>query len=434
MARQIALLALTLLLGALLGWSLAPRGGRAQEAQATSTPSAPSGASSRQARPALEAAAEVELARVEQGPLTAERQAPGVVVATTSRIPAQVGGVVAQVLKPAGSRVARGETVVLLDRTPFELALTNARTALAQAEITLRSQTRAVAEAQTRLESQLQAAQAAYRAAQSTYEATRRAFELGGASRAELENAQSALAQAQANLEAARAALAQNERAGEETLAQLRLQVEAARVQVAQAERNLALSAVRAPFAGEVVSVGVNPGEYLGAGAVAFTLAAQERWVQFSLSPADAAGLSPGTTLTFVTEGKTYPLRVEQNPKAPSGGQVTLLARFSQEAPDLPLGTTGMVRYRLTLARGLLLPVTALSVEGNATYVFQVEGGVGRQREVTVLAQSGDLAAVEGELAPGAQVVLNPPPGLLDGSRVRAASGRSSPQPVPEGR
>gem|GEM_PF-2813483 len=371
----------------------------------------------------------VELVQVERGPLTAERQAPGVVVATTSRVSAQGGGVVAQVLKPAGSQVVQGETVVLLDRTPLELALASARAALAQAEIALQSQTRAIAEARARLESQLRAAQAAYRVAQSTYEATRRTFELGGASRVELENAQATLAQAQANLEAAQAALAQNERAGKETLAQLRLQVEAARVQVAQAERNLGLAAIRAPFTGEVTGVNVAPGEYLGMGGVAFTLAAQERRVQFSLPPADAASLSPGSDLTFVAEGQTYTLRVEQNPKAPSGGQVTLLARFAQGAPNLPLGTTGMVRYRLTLAQGLLLPVVALSVEGNTAYVFQVEGEVVRRRQVTVLAQSGDLAVVEGPLAPGDRVVLNPPPGLLDGSRVRTTSGQPGSQP-----
>lgn len=422
MARNLALLVLALLVGFWLGrWNPHQQTSPA-EAPAAGPKEAPTGA-----RPQALPAVQVTLAQAKAGTLKASRQVGGVVVPYLQvNVLAQVGGVVAQVLKKAGGRVAKGEVVVRLDATALEIALKNAQAALRTAEVNLAAQTRASQEARARLEAQLRQAEAAYQAAQKAYEAAQRVHALGGLSEAELKQAEAQLYQAQANLDAARTALAQNDRAQEETLATLRVAVEQAQNQVAQAQLNLQNAALRAPFAGEILAVTAVPGAYLGVGATAFTLA-QDRRVQFGVPPEEAPLLPKGSRVDFAYGGRTYPAEVEQNPGGTSsGGMVTLTARLLQET-DLPLGTTGTVAYTATLAQGVLVPVGALQSDGTVLYVFAVSEGRARRTPVRLLAQSGEQAAVEG-LTPGTEVVVNPPPGLLDGTPVReGGSSRQEP-------
>ncbi|GGM93179.1 RND transporter [Thermus composti] len=429
MARRIALFLLVLAVGVLLGRLSLPSSGEGGAAlgtqrEATRSPIAGQAAPGRESGPFPSVRLQVQLARAEAGTLTASRQAAGTVVPYLQvNVPAQVGGVVARVLKAPGDRVAQGEAVVQLDPTNLEIALRNAQAALKSAEINLAAQTRSIQEARARLRAQLAQAEAAYQAAQKAYEAAKRVHALGGLSDAELAQAQANLAQAEANLEAQKAALAQNERAGEETLAALRVAVEQAQNQVAQAELNLKNATLRAPFAGEVLSVAAAPGGYLAPGATAFTLA-QGRRVQFGVPPEEAALLPVGTPVAFSYGGRTYRARVDQNPGGAVSGSVSLTARLeaSPEEP-LPLGAAGTVVYTVTLARGVLVPVTALQSDGAELFVYAVEEGVARRKGVRLLAQAQDQAAVEG-LSPGAQVVVNPPPGLLEGTPVTGGQGR----------
>lgn len=363
----------------------------------------------------------VQLARVEVGTLEATRQVGGTVVpAIQANVPAQVGGVVVRVLKNPGDPVKQGEAVVQLDTQALQLALANARASLRSAEINLATQTRTTLEARSRLEAQVRSAQAALQAAQQNYQATLRVKALGGASETEVAQAQAALAQAQANLEAAQSALADNLRAEQETLAALRVAVEQARNQVAQAELNLQNATIRAPFAGSLLAVSATPGAYLAPGATAFVLAQGLR-VQFSVPPEEAHLLPVGSEVRFTLGAQTYPLRVEQNAGGTaSGGLVLLLARLP-EGVRLPLNAVGPVSYTVALARGPLIPVNALQSDGSQLFVYVAEGGIARRRVVQVLAQAGDQVAVAG-LPAGAQVVINPPPGLLDGTPVVAAA------------
>ncbi|WP_135257465.1 efflux RND transporter periplasmic adaptor subunit [Thermus caldilimi] len=438
MARSAILILLVLALGILVGRITAP-GTAAGPAQGTprgpSTPGlTPNPAFPAQGRPGGFAARgapgsgqplPVQLALVEAGTLEATRQVGGTVVpAVQANVPAQVGGAVVRVLKNPGDTVAQGEAVVQLDTQALQLALANARAALRAAEINLATQTRTTLEARSRLEAQVRSAQAALQAAQQNYQATQRVKALGGASDTELAQAQAALAQAQANLEAAQSALADNLRAEQETLAALRVAVEQARNQVAQAELNLQNATLRAPFAGSLLAVSATPGAYLAPGATAFVLAQGLR-VQFGVPPEEVHLLPVGSEVRFTLGAQTYLLKVEQNPGGTaSGGLVLLLAR-PPEGVHLPLNTVGLVSYTVALARGPLIPVNALQSDGSQLFVYQVEEGVARRQAVQVLAQAGDRVAVAG-LAAGTQVVVNPPPGLLDGTPV---VGAASPSP-----
>ena len=83
-------------------------------------------------------------------------------------------------------------------------------------------------------------------------------------------------------------------------------------------------------------------------------------------------------------------------------------------------GAVGAVSYSLTLARGILIPIAALQTNEDKNYVFAIEDGKAMMRAVSVITESGITAAVSG-IESGSQVIVNPPPGLLDGSLVEAA-------------
>ena len=85
----------------------------------------------------------------------------------------------------------------------------------------------------------------------------------------------------------------------------------------------------------------------------------------------------------------------------------------------LTYGAVGSVSYSLTLARGAIIPTGALQTSEDRNYVYVVQADKANRREITVLIESGSVAVVSG-VTMGDTVVVNPPPGLLDGSTVKA--------------
>ena len=159
----------------------------------------------------------------------------------------------------------------------------------------------------------------------------------------------------------------------------------------------------------------------------------RERQVNVNVPATEATTLTPGTILSFTSGAVKYPLKVAQNPGAPTNGSVPLVARFTGDT--LPaLGAVGSVVYTAKVATGVLIPSTALQADGDQTYVFTVSGGRATLNKVTVLGQAGTQSAVSG-IPSGAQVVTQPPTGLLDGGGVStgdaAARGSTSPAGSP---
>jgi HlyD family secretion protein len=104
----------------------------------------------------------------------------------------------------------------------------------------------------------------------------------------------------------------------------------------------------------------------------------------------------------------------------PLNGVVALAAAVPASL-SLSFGAIGTVSYSLTLSRGVLVPTGALQTNENQNFVYVVEGTKSMARPITILAESGTAAAVTGVSA-GSLVVVNPPPGLLNGSTVKAVT------------
>ncbi|MGD0727501.1 MAG: HlyD family efflux transporter periplasmic adaptor subunit [Spirochaetia bacterium] len=378
----------------------------------------PSGGAARTARGPGVAEIAVQAVPVVVAPLVVERQTSGTVKPVMqSQVVGQVGGVVASVLRKAGDRVDKGDVVIQLDDAQYRLSVKTAQASLDAANINLATGQDTTAQASPKLDLQVRAAESAVSVAQRNYDARKALFDLGGATGSDLDSAKSDLDMAQANLEAARTALDQNQKAPTQNIAQLKLAVEQADFALQQAQLNLQHASIKAPYAGRLVTVNVMTGEFVSPNAPAFVIASQDREVDFNVPPADAASLPVGAPVTFTLNGTRHSLRVSQAPEVPVNGVVPLVAAVPGSLP-IPFGAIGTLSYSMTLARGAQVPTGALQTNENQNFVYVVEGGKAFGRNITVLAESGSTAAVTGVSA-GSLVVVNPPPGLLDGSTVK---------------
>ena len=352
------------------------------------------------------------------GALIVEHQTSGTVKpAMQSQVVGQVSGVVARVAHKAGDWVDKDATVIQLDDSQLKLSAKTAQASLDAARINLSTGQDTTRQANPRLDLQVRSAQSTLSAAQRNYDSKKALFDLGGATSSDVDRAKSDLDMAQANLESAKTALDQNQKSDVQDIAQLKIAVDQADFALQQAQLNLEHAAIKAPYAGRLVAVNVMPGELVSPNAAAFVIASREREVDFAVPPADAAALPLGTSVDFILNGKSYPLKVSQSSEVPIGGVVPLVAAIPAALP-LSFGSIGTVSYSLSLARGSLIPTGALQTNEDKNFVFAVEGGKALVRQITILAESGNSAAVSGVNA-GSMVVLNPPPGLLDGSTVK---------------
>jgi len=381
-------------------------------------PADPHGGAARPAAGPGVAEIAVQAVPVVVAPLVVEHQTSGTVKPVMqSQVVGQVGGVVASVLRKAGDRVARGDVVVQLDDAQLRLSVKTAQASLDAAHINLATAQDTTEQASPKLDLQVRSAESAVSVAQRNYEARKALFDLGGATGSDLDKAKSDLDMAQANLEAARTALDQNQKAPTQNIAQLRLAVEQADFALQQAQLNLQHAAIKAPYAGRLVTVNVMTGEFVSPNSPAFIIASQDREVDFNVPPADASSLPVGAPVTFTLNGTRSSLRVSQSPEVPVNGVVPLVAAVPASLA-IPFGAIGTLSYSMTLAKGAQVPTGALQTNEDQNFVYVVEGGKALVRNITILAETGNTAAVTGVSA-GSLVVVNPPPGLLDGSIVK---------------
>ncbi|WP_425146221.1 efflux RND transporter periplasmic adaptor subunit [Deinococcus sp.] len=359
----------------------------------------------------------VQATAVRSGTLSTQRSATGTVSALQqSSVPARTSGTVSSLLAQVGDNVKAGQTVVQLDNTDLTSAVQSAQNALDTARVQLSTQTETVSGNRAQLQQALASAQAAYDSAQASYAADQKLYAIGGIAKTALDSASSQVQQALSNVTSAQNAVNQNNSAQNGSLLQLRLAVQKAQITLRQSQQALSSARVVAPFDGTISAIPVAGGEYLNAGASAFTLVSSGRQVTFSVPPAEGAAFTDGRAVTFSVGQQRYPLKITQNAGAPTNGNVALTARFVGSSVPA-LGTAGAVTYSSVVGKGILIPNTALQADNNQTYVFTMVGGKAKLQDVTVIGQAGTQAVVSG-LADGAQVITTPPSGLLDGAKV----------------
>lgn len=366
----------------------------------------------------------VQAAEAKAGTLTTERRLTGTVSATqTASVSAQTSGTVTDVLKNVGDTVASGQSVLTLSNKDLTTSVQNAQNSLESAQAQLRSQQEQLSANTASLQQAINSAQLSLQNAESTYAAQQQLYAIGAVAKATLDAQAVQVQQARASLVTAQTNLASTNRSNQNGLTTAQLNVQKAQIALNQARDAASATRVTAPFDGQITAMNVVGGQYLGANTAAFTLVSNQQQVKVNVPATEADSVPVGAALTLVVGQEKYPLKVTQNTLNATGGSVPVTAKFLGSQPIV--GTVGSVVYTAKVASGVLVPSTALQVDGTTTYVFTVENGKAKQHTVSVLGQAGTQSAVSG-LDAGSQVIGQPPTGLLDGSSVTTASAGST--------
>jgi len=237
------------------------------------------------------------------------------VAADKLMVSTDVSGLVLEVDVAEGQAVHKGDVLFKLDPKPFEIALANTRSALAQSELNIRS----MEQDYRRMLSDIEAQKAQVQLNQTTYDRQLALIKIGGTPQQNVDQAKATLETSKAQVEAlGRQAEVQLAKPGGAVGLPLEchpeyLQTPAARD---EAQRQLDHTVVRAPFDGVVTQVAsLQPGAMIVSSLAAFVptsavglVSNGKKWVQANLKETDLTYVHPGQKVKITVD--SYPGQV----------------------------------------------------------------------------------------------------------------------------
>jgi RND family efflux transporter MFP subunit len=305
------------------------------------------------------------------------------------QVVAEVQARLLRVAREEGTRVAKGDVLAVLDDTDYRLGNDRARAALAVAEAN-----RAHAQAEKERADNL--------------------LKTGGITDRDHLSAEVAL------------------QVGDAGLAQ-------ARAEAAIAAQQLARTEVKAPFSGRVAKRFPDPGAMIAAGAPLFTLV-DDSVLEFRAPVASK-------DYAKVKVGAAVELQIDAHGEARVEGRICRIEPLVDERSrsfqvvvevpgraDLVGGLFARAAVRVgEVAGALVVPPAALVRDGSdpaRAEVFVVRAGKAEKAAVTLGVEAPDGIQATSGLAPGDEVVLDPPTALASGAPVQVQNGR---RPAPPG-
>jgi RND family efflux transporter MFP subunit len=340
-------------------------------------------------------------------------EAGGVVQArTTATLVARIMATVRDVRVRPGDRVRAGQVLVVLDDR--DLAA-NARVAQSSAS--------AASQGLSAATSEREAASAALTLARASHDRVSGLYAKKSATSAELDEALAGLRAAEARFASADARVKQ---------------AEAARTGATAAGDAASVTAsfatITAPFAGVVTEKLVEPGNMAAPGT---PLVRVEDVGNFRLDvrvdESRAQFVRIGDRVGVKVDGAAADGRVLDTTgeiievaRAVDADTRAFLVKVALPASEgLRSGMFGRVSLRGTEQKVLLVPAAAVVRNGQLTFVFAIDKGRARLRMVSLGERTEDGVEVLAGLADGETVVVNVPPGLVDGQPVKVA-GRTA--------
>lgn len=306
----------------------------------------------------------IQTARLDTVWVQPERTAAAQVLARNeSRLAAEVGGRIERWLADVGDNVKRGDMLLRIDPTDYQLALDRAR-------------------------AQQQAAQARLDLARTQLARAQDLVNQGFFSQEALTQRETEVALHQAELSSATS-------------------------QLRTAQRQLDKTTLRAPFAGTVLQRQAQVGETVAAGSLLYVLAETGPVeVQASISPADVAGLRRASRLEFVPQlggvGQEVKLaRITDTLQATSRTQTARLTPVGQVG--WPSGSTGTVRWQDPTPH---IPATLIVRRGGSLGVFVQQGNEAR---FVPLPDAQEGRAAPTQLSPDTRIVVQGQAALTHG-------------------
>ncbi|GEM49971.1 efflux RND transporter periplasmic adaptor subunit [Deinococcus cellulosilyticus] len=326
-------------------------------------------------------------------------------------------GQVRAILAPEGTRVSAGQTVIELDTDQLSTQVSNAELALRSAQINLEKARRAQQENVKLLQSQLVTAQQSLQIARKRYNEGLELQKVGGIAALDLQNLNLNVSNAQNQMQNAQDSLTRTQRSSQEDLALLEVQVSQAQNQLQNARKALGDARVKAPFNGVINEVSVNVGEFLSTGARAFRISDPSTLEGvFRLPPEQAGQFTAGTPLMLKFSGKDYSAKLVRQSQVPGQDRlIELVARVN--APEIPAGSTATLSYDLRIAKGTVVPSSAIRVTEGESQVFVIKDSAATAVNVSRLGEADGKVALSG-LENGQKVIYPLPAELTSGTRV----------------
>jgi RND family efflux transporter MFP subunit len=347
------------------------------------------------------------IAAAQAGPRPLIFEAVGTVQAeTASTVAAKLMGTVTSVRVKEGDRVRRGDVLVTIDGRQVGAQRRQAEAAVVEARQTERA-ARAARDV----------ASAAAELAAATYRRYQPLLAQESVSRQEFD-------EVDARWRQARAALAQSEdmlKAAGQRVRQAEASLAAARVSASDA-------AVTAMFDGIVAAKMVDTGDLAAPGRPLVRLEkAGGHRADIRVPEAYVDAVKPGQEVAVRVAGPPA-LAIEGiidvvAPAADPGSRSFLVKVRLPASGDLRSGIFARVAVPVGEERLMVIPASALVLQGQLTglYVLTPEN-IARYRLIRTGRRLDDAVEVLSGLPEGSRFVVNPPPGLVDGSRVEASS------------
>lgn len=325
---------------------------------------------------------------------------------TVSTLSAKLMGVIKKVAVREGDRVTKDQLLVIIDDRQVSAQFKQATAALGEAR---RGEAAAV--------SARNAARAGAELARATYQRYLQLMADSSASRQEFEEVEARFRQAKATLNQTEAML----EATRQKIAQARAAVKGARVSKKDAR-------ILAPYNGMVTAKMVEEGDLAAPGTPLLTL---EKGGAYQVDV-----IIPENHIQVIRAGQKLNVTISALQGTPLEGTVrTIVPKADPQSRSfmvkvlLPVHTviqSGMfARIRIPLAdeRLLLIPATALVLQGQLTGIYLVDTGqIARFRLIRTGRKIGERVEVISGLKEGSRYVVAPPPTIQDGDRIEGGA------------
>lgn len=181
---------------------------------------------------------------------------------------------------------------------------------------------------------------------------------------------------------------------------------------------------LRSPTVGFVQTIGATAGELVAPGAAIVTIVKDgDLRARFGIDPALARRIPKGSFVEVSSAGSRAPIAVPVISVDPVVDPQTKLASVYVRIPrESEIGAGESLTGKILLSSnpdGLTVPYAALLDDGGQPYVYVIEKGVAKRRDVAVGPRMGDRASVTKGLQAGEAVAIDGVTALEDGMKVR---------------
>lgn len=337
----------------------------------------------------------------------------------TSEVATQVGGLVVSVAVDVGSRVKKGDPLVVLDARNVALQSQAASAAVAQARAKLALQDGASPKGiDPDQVPEVRAAKQSMELAKSEAERVKQLYDQGAVPQSTWDaartQAQNATAQYEAAVNGIRATVAS---------------LTSAQAQAGLASKAVADTTVRAPFDGAVAEKRISVGEYAGPGrVVAVVVRDNPLRLRIDVPEADIAHIEVGKPVSVSVASfpdRLFPGVVKRIGASLKASSRTLPVEAEFDNSDGKLRPGLFAQGQLTLTgesrTAILVPEAAVGTSGTSARVFVKSGDRVTERLVKAGRKIEGFVEVVGPLAEGDEVAIDKVSELADGIEVAAA-------------